>query len=111
MQGDREGLAKTKGPRAVSCVWGFGPYGGDKVLTSKDVAEKTVTYAVGRSIVIRNEVLRHIMEETGTPLSRSFRREMRAFQGMRYTITITMNNLPGWKSVGAKASPRWVREQ
>lgn len=95
----------------MSGVWGFGPDGGDKVLTSKEVAEKTVNYAVGRSIVIRNEVLRHIMEEAGTPLSRSFRREMRAFQGMRYTITITMNNLPGWKAVGAKASPRWVRER
>jgi RNA 3'-terminal phosphate cyclase len=95
----------------MSSVWGFGPDGGDKVLTSMEVAEKTVTYAVGRSIVIRNEVLRHIMEVSGTPLSRSFRHEMRCLQGMRYTITITMNHLPGWRSVGAKASPRWVREQ
>jgi hypothetical protein len=92
-------------------VWGFGSDGGDKVLTSKEVAEKTVLYAVGRSVVIRNDVLRHIMEEAGTPLSRSFRCEMRSFQGMRYMITVTMNHLPGWKAVGAKASPRWEREQ
>jgi len=81
------------------------------VLTSKEVAEKTLVYAVGKSIVIRNEVLRHIMEEAGTPLPRSVRRDMRSFQGVRYTITITMNHLPGWKAVGAKASPRWVRKQ
>jgi hypothetical protein len=92
-------------------VWRFWSDGGGEVLTSKEVAEKTVLYAAGRSVVIRNEVLRHIMEEAGTPLSRSFRREMRCLQGMKYTITITMNNLAGWKSVGAKASPRWERKR
>jgi hypothetical protein len=81
------------------------------VLTSKQVAEKTLVYAVGKSIVVRDEVLRHIMEEAGTPLPRSVRREMRSFQGVRYIISITMNHLPGWKAVGAKASPRWEREQ
>jgi hypothetical protein len=81
------------------------------VLTSKQVAEKTLVYAVGKSIVVRDEVLRHIMEEAGTPLPRSIRREMRSFQGVRYIISITMNHLPGWKAVGAKASPRWEREQ
>ena len=111
MQRDREGLAKTPGPRAVSCVWGFGPYGGDKVLTSKEVAEKTVLYAGGRSIVIRNEVLRHIMDEAGTPIPRTFRGDKREFQAFRQTITVTMNRLAGWKAVGAKASPRWVRER
>jgi hypothetical protein len=92
-------------------MWWLGSLWGDKVLTSKEVAEKTVLYAAGRSVVIRNEVLRHIMEEAGTPLSRSFRREMRCLQGIKYTITITMNNLAGWKAVGAKASPRWERER
>jgi hypothetical protein len=111
MQRNREGLAKTPGPRAVSCVWGFGSDGGDQVLTSKEVAEKTVLYAVGKSIVIRNEVLRHIMEEAGTPIPRTFRGERRKFQAFRQTITVTMNHLTGWKAVGAKASPRWEREQ
>ena len=81
------------------------------MLTSKEVAEKTLVYAVGKSIVIRNEVLRHIMEEAGTPIPRTFRGDNREFQAFRQTITVTMNHLPGWKAVGAKASPRWVRKQ
>ena len=80
-------------------------------MTSKEVAEKTEVYAADKLLVIRNEVLRHIMEEAGAPMSRTFRGEKRSFQGFRQAITVTMNQLTGWKAVGAKASPRWVRER
>ena len=92
-------------------MWGFGPFGGGPVLTPKEVAGQTVLYAVGRSFVTRNDVLYHIMNEAGTPMARTFRGEKRNFQVFRQTITVTMNHLPGWKAVGAKASPRWEREQ
>lgn len=95
----------------MSCVWGFGPDGGSDVLTSKEVAEKTADYAAGKSGVIRDDILRHIMEEAGAPVSRSFRRDKRNFQAFRLTITVTMNHLAGWKQIGAKASPRWERER
>ena len=78
-------------------------------MTSKEVVEKTEIYAADRSLVIRNEVLRHIMEEARAPMSRTFRGEKRSFQAFRQAITVTMNQLVGWKAVGAKASPRWVR--
>ena len=80
-------------------------------MTSKEVAEKTVNYARGKTAVIRDNILRHIMEEAGTPIPRTFRTEKREFQVFRQTITVTMNHLAGWKAVGAKASPRWVRER
>ena len=92
-------------------MWGLGPIGGCSVLTSKDVAEKTEVYAAGRSLVIRNDVLRHIMEEAGAPMFRTFRGDKRDFQVFRQVITVTMNHLTGWRAVGAKASPRWVRER
>jgi hypothetical protein len=50
------------------------------VLTLKVVAGQMVLYAVGRSVVIRNEVLGHIMEEAGTPMTRTFRGWKRDFQ-------------------------------
>ena len=81
------------------------------MLTSKEVAEKTEVYAADRSLVIRNEVLRHIMVEAGAPMSRTFRGDKQSFQAFRQAITVTMNHLAGWKAVGAKASPRWVRER
>jgi hypothetical protein len=111
VQRDREGLAKTQDPRTLSCLWWLGPDGGGEVLTQKEVAEQTETYAVGRLVVNRNDVLDHIMEEAGFTINRAFRTEKRKLQASRQTITVTMNHLAGWKAVGAKASPRWERVQ
>jgi hypothetical protein len=61
---------KRRVPEPCPACGGSGRTGGGEVLTSKEIAEKTVLYAVSMSIVNRNEVLCHSMEEAGTPIPR-----------------------------------------
>lgn len=95
--------------RTVSPVRYIRSSGEHRMLTRKEVTERTVAYADQRDHVVRDDVLHDILSKKGMPMRRSLRRERRSFRLVRQTITFTMNHCPGWEAVGSRTSPRWER--